>query len=71
MMTASKARMSRIGPRQRREDSADAEQHAGKRREHHGDAEGQRVELAIVDAHQLGGVGIVRHGAKRAAEPVR
>ena len=38
---------------------ADGEQHAGDRREDHRDAERHGVELAIVDAHQLGGVGVI------------
>ena len=57
--------------RRRIENCADAEQDAGDRGEDHRDAERQRIELAIVDAHQLGGVGIVGDGAKGAAEPVR
>ncbi len=50
------------------ENGADAEQHAGDRGEDHRDAERQRVELAIVDAHQLGGVGVVGDCAEGAAD---
>src|SRR5580704_3590963 len=55
--------------RQRREDRSDAEQHTRERREYHRDSQRRRVELAIIDAHQFGGVGIVGDGAKGAAKP--
>src|ERR1700722_17710123 len=47
---------------------SDRKQHAGDRGEDHRDAQRNGVELAVVDAHQLGGVGIVGDGAKSAPE---
>jgi hypothetical protein len=46
-------------PGRRIENRPDGEQHAGYCREDHGDAQRQRVELAVVDAHEFRGIGIV------------
>ena len=66
IITASKARMSRIGPD---EGAKIVRMHTGKGGENHGDAERERVKLAVIDAHELGGIGVVGNRAESAAKP--
>ena len=68
MITASKARISRIGPAAGSKLVRIANSTPAMAVKIIAMPSATRIELAIVDAHQLGGVGIVGRGAEGAAE---
>ena len=68
MITASKPKISRAGPIGGIEIGADGEEHAGDRDDGERQRHGERENVAVVEAHELGDRWIVGGGAEGAAD---